>query len=142
MRKPAKVKITRTQPKSEERNEPKINKELVEIQKALRTAQAEAKREHQARLQAEKALSKAQEKLADTPLETERNPKPLTRRISFVVRLTLDEQGQYSRTEIEHVSSGRKQNFLGFDGDRLISFMKACINPANTLEDYVSTKPS
>ena len=130
------------QTKFKKRSDLKSAESLAKVQKALSAAQAEVKRERRARIQAEKALTEAQEKLVDTPLETERNPKLQTRRISFVVRLTLDEQGQYSRTEIEHVSSGRKQNFLGFDGDRLISFMKACINPANTLEDYVSTKPS
>jgi hypothetical protein len=117
------------------------NESLAEVQNALRAAKSEVKRERQARRQAERALIEAQEKLTDTPPEAERNPLPQKRRISFVVRLTLDEQGQFERTEIEHVSSGKKQNFLSLDGDLLVDFMKACVNPENTPEDSFSTKP-
>jgi hypothetical protein len=117
------------------------NESLAEVQKALRATQAEAKRERQARIQAERALIQAQEKLIAAQSESERNPQSQTRRFSFVVRLTLDEQGQYERTEIEHVLSGRKQNFLSLDGDLLVAFMKACVNPKTISEDAISTKP-
>ena len=117
------------------------NEALAEIQKALRAARAEAKRERQARIKAEKALIKAQGKSTNTPTEAERNSLPQKRRISFVVRLTLDEQGQFERTEIEHVSSGNKQNFLSLDGDLLVDFMKTCVNPETIQEDVISTKP-
>jgi hypothetical protein len=117
------------------------NASPAEVQKALRAAQARVKRERQARIQAEKALIEAQEKLAAAQLGAERDPQPQTRRVSFVVRLTLDEQGQFGRTEIEQVSSGKKQNFLSLDGDLLVGFMKACINPETIPEDAISTKP-
>ena len=117
------------------------NDSLAEVQKALRAAQAEAKKERQARIKAERALNKTQEKVVGDRLELEGNPQPQTRRVSFVVRLVLDEKGQSERVEIEHVSSGKKQNFLNLDGDQLVSFMKACVNPETTPEDAVSTKP-
>jgi multidrug resistance efflux pump len=117
------------------------NESLAEVQKALRAAQAEVRRERQARIQAEKALIEAQEKLVDAQLEVEQNPQSQTRRVSFVVRLTLDEQGQFGRTEIEQVSSGKKQNFLSLDGDLLVAFMRSCINPETIPEDAISTKP-
>ena len=113
------------------------NDSLAEVQKALRAAQAEAKKERQARIKAERALNKTQEKIVGDRLELEGNPQPQTRR----VRLVLDEKGQSERVEIEHVSSGKKQNFLNLDGDQLVSFMKACVNPETTPEDVVSTRP-
>lgn len=141
MKKTTRAKAALTQPKVKERVRLKSDESVSEVQKALRAAQAEIKRERKARIQAEKALTEAQEKLADARLEVERNPQSQTRRISFVVRLTLDEQGQYERTEIEHVLSGRKQNFLNLDGDLLVAFMKACVTPETSPEDAVSTKP-
>jgi hypothetical protein len=45
------------------------------------------------------------------------------------VRLTLDEQGQLGRGEIEHVSSSKKQSFLNLDGEQLVAFMKGCTHP-------------
>lgn len=103
------------------------NEPLTRIQKALRAAKAEIRREHQARIQAEKALTEARDELAAAPLVAELEPQAQIKRISFVVRLTLDEHGQFGRTEIEHVSSSRKQNFLSLKGEYLVAFMKSCI---------------
>jgi len=59
------------------------------------------------------------------------------RRASFIVRLTIDQYNQSLRTEIEHVESSKKQNYLSLDGERLVEFMKECIgsvtNPAHTI---------
>ena len=109
------------------------NESLAEVQRALRTAQPEAKRERQARIQAEKELAVAR-------LGTELEPQAQIKRVSFVIRLMLDEHGQFGRTEIEHVSSGRKQNFLSLDGERLVAFMKACISPEFVPGDAIPTK--
>jgi len=49
-------------------------------------------------------------------------------RVSFVVRLTVDERGQPRRTEIEHAQSGKKEVFPALDIQHLASFMQACIN--------------
>ena len=116
------------------------NESLAEVQRALRTAQAEAKRERQARIQAEKALTTVRKELAVARLGTEPEPQAQIKRVSFVIRLTLDEHGQFGRTEIEHVSSGRKQNFLSLDGERLVAFMKACISPEFVPGDAIPTK--
>jgi hypothetical protein len=53
------------------------------------------------------------------------------RRVTFVVRLTVDEQGQPRRTEVEHAKSGEKETFPGLDVQRLVAFMKACIGLPN-----------
>ena len=52
----------------------------------------------------------------------------IEQRISFVVRLTVDERGQPRRTEVEHAQSGKKETFPGLDVQRLAAFMKACIS--------------
>jgi len=135
------AKTALTQPNIEGRTSPKIDKQLTEAQKAPRAAQAEVKRKRNAQIKAERALTEACMKIAATRSEGERDFPTQTKRVSFVVRLTLNEQGQFGRAEIEHVSSGRKQNFLKLDGDRLVSFMKACVNPENTSDDSISTKP-
>ena len=40
-------------------------------------------------------------------------------RVSFVVRLTIDEHGQARRTEVEHAKSGKKETFPALDVQRL-----------------------
>jgi len=50
------------------------------------------------------------------------------RRVTFIVRLTVDERGQPRRTEVEHAQSGKKETFPGLDVQRLAAFMKACIS--------------
>jgi hypothetical protein len=134
------VRLVLGQEKGNERTRLKSDGPLAELQQALKAAQDETKHERRARIKAERALIEAQEKLTNTPPEVERNPHSQTRRISFVVRLTLDGQGQFERTEIEHVTSGKKQNFLSLDGDLLVAFMKACLNPETIPEDTISTK--
>jgi hypothetical protein len=127
-----------TRAKAEERSRPKSRESLTEAQEALRAAQGEVKRERRARIKAETALTEAQEDLAAARVEVEQERQARIRRVSFVVRLTVGEHGQLQRTEIEHVSSSRKQNFLSLDGERLVAFMKACISPTITPEHAIS----
>jgi hypothetical protein len=54
------------------------------------------------------------------------------RRITFVIRLTVDERGQPRRTEIEHAQSGQKETFPDLDVQRLAAFMKKCISPQSS----------
>jgi hypothetical protein len=105
------TKNARTQSKEKQRARPKSKESLIEVQKALQAAQSDVKRERQARI----------------------------KRVSFVVRLTVDEQGQPGRTEIEHVPSGRKQNFANLEGVRLVTFIKACISPEPVPQDIIPT---
>jgi len=137
MKKPTEAKTTFTKLRVKKNSRQKSAEPLTKTQKALQAGQAEIRREHQARIQVEKALTEAREALAATRLEAEHERQAQIRRVSFVVRLTLNEQGQFGRTEIEHVSSNRKQNFLSLDGERLVAFMKACIDPAMIPEDGI-----
>jgi hypothetical protein len=54
------------------------------------------------------------------------------RRITFIIRLTVDERGQPRRTEIEHAQSGQKETFPDLDVQRLAAFMKKCISPQSS----------
>ena len=141
MKKPmeAKIGLTRTSAKETARENSDIS--LKKFQNALKAAQAELKRERQARIQAERALIEARKELAAIRLELEQDHQIQIRRASFVVRLILDEHGKLGRTEIEHVSSSRKRSFLRPDGEELVAFMKACINPVIPLEETSSTMP-
>lgn len=118
----------------------KSDEAWAKAQEALRTAQAKVKHERQARAKAEKALAEAQEVLAAVRLKDEYQAR--IRRVSFVVRLMIDERGQPQRTEIEEVASSKKQNFLGLDSERIIAFMKECASPAINPELDIPAAPS
>ena len=136
------ARIPFSQAKFKKKTRSKSDEPLAKIQKELRAAQAEVKRERQARIKAEKALIEVQEELAAIRLEAEQEHQAPIRRVSFVVRLTLNEHGEFGRTEIEHVSSSRKQNLRSLDGERLVAFMKACITPVIIPEDGIPPTPS
>ena len=59
-------------------------------------------------------------------------------RISFVLRLTVDEKGHTKRTEIEHAQSGKKDVFPSLNIDRLVGFINACIVTIEVEEDVTS----
>ena len=99
------------------------------------------KAKEKARLKSGEPVAEAREELATAGIKAEEDPPTQTKRFSFVVRLTIDDKGQFGRTEIEDVSSGKKQNSRSLDGDRLVAFMKACINPESISEESISTKP-
>jgi hypothetical protein len=133
MRKSTHAKTAFNKPNIKERPGQKSDHLLAKLQEDLRAARAQVKRERQLRLVAEKALIEAQEKYAVAQPDPEHNPQPHSKRFSFVVRIILDEQGQFGRTEIEHVATGKKQNFLNLDGEQLVAFMKACTSPIISL---------
>jgi len=62
------------------------------------------------------------------PLPTALEEGGAERRVTFILRLTVDERGQPRRTEIEHAQSSKKETFPGLDVQRLAAFMKACIS--------------
>jgi len=78
------------------------------------------------------------------PLPTALREEGAERRVTFIVRLTVDEQGQPRRTEIEHAQSGKKETFPSLDAQRLAAFMKACISLPNHpgTDDPPSTSPA
>jgi hypothetical protein len=115
----------------------------------------EVEQERQAQAKVEQARAEAERALADTRktigAETE-NTEPLPtalgeggaeRRVTFIVRMTVDERGQPRRTEVEHAQSGKKETFPDLDVQRLVAFMKACISPPNhpQTDDPPSTSP-
>lgn len=101
----------------------------------LQERQAQVKIE-QARAKAERTLEQIR-KAMDTKEEHGNLPpstpeeEGIEQRISFILRLTVDERGQPRRTEVEHAQSGKKETFSGLDVQRLVAFMKACISPPN-----------
>ena len=93
----------------------------------------------QARAEAQRALAEARKAMGAEAENTEPLPTALggegaERRVTFIVRLTVDERGQPRRTEVEHAQSGKKETFPGLDVQRLAAFMKACISPPNLEE--------
>lgn len=137
--KPKKVHL---QDSAKEKAQQKTNDTLTKVQQALKTTQAKLKLERKARAKAEKALAEAEKALKAARLNTDQEHQVQIRRISFVVRLIIGEHGKPLRTEIEQVETSRKQNFLGLDGERLVAFMKAYINPIIIPEDLVETESS
>jgi hypothetical protein len=135
-----KPKTAATPAKIKERAKSKSQESLTEAQKALRSAQAKTK--GQARIKAKKDLTQAREELVAARLEIEKEHHGKLRRVSFVVRLTVDKHNQFRRTEIEHVESSRKQNFLSLDGDRLVAFIKTCISPTIIPDPAIPAAPS
>lgn len=62
------------------------------------------------------------------------------KRVTFIVHVTVDEQGQPLSTEVEHViSNGKKNKFPNLDVEKLVAFMRACFGspirsePVNTM---------
>jgi hypothetical protein len=105
----------------------------------LEDEKADAERKRQTQAEAEQARAETETTLAeatkDGGAERENRQQPLIvpgvataeRRVSFIVRLTVDEQGQPRRTEIQHAQSDNKETFLALDVQRMAAFMKACV---------------
>jgi len=75
--------------------------------------------------------------------DVQSNAKEAEKRISFILRLTVDERGQPRRTEVEHARSGNKETYPGLDLQRLAAFMEACISLPNhpTTDDPPTAGP-
>ena len=118
-------------------------------------ALARAKEEEKARLKAEEAPPEPQEAFdaAGQEIQGERLVRVEAdqgragedegeQRISFIVRLTVDERGQPRRTEVEHAQSGKKESFPALDPQRLATFMEMCISPPLISEPTSPSVPS
>jgi hypothetical protein len=100
----------------------------------------------QARVVAKSALTEVKKA---SEVEVEKTGLPLSapegggaeQRVSFVVRLTVDERGQPRRTEIEHAQSGKKEIFPALDGQRLVTFMQAYLGPQVISEPLITPEP-
>jgi hypothetical protein len=88
----------------------------------------------QARAEVERALAGARQAMGIEAEDIEPPSAALSeegteRRITFIIRLTVDERGQPRRTEIEHAQSGQKEILPDLDVQRLAAFMQKCISP-------------
>lgn len=132
----------RTKARAEKRSRQKAEKGLTKAQQAQPASPIEVKQKRQAqsktkedRTRAKRRSSKAR-KAASIKAETDESSLIALgkaggeRRVSFVLRVTVDERGEPRRTEIEHAQSGKKETFPALDVQRLAAFVKACTLPA------------
>jgi hypothetical protein len=116
-------------------NEPTIAAEKAKI--GTKSAHIQIKEKKRAIPKSRESLTKAQKASQAAPRKVKQGHQARIKRVSFIVRLTVDEYNQPGRTEIEHVPSGRKQNFPSLEAARLVTFMKACIGPERISEDVI-----
>jgi len=133
------ARATLSRGKAKKKTEQKAEKSLSKSQGALAATQTEVEPDRQARAKVKQTRAKAEKASAKTkkvargrakkekqlPISLEK--EGAEQRVSFIVRLTVDEQGQPRRTEIEHAQSGKKEVFPALDVQRLASFIQACI---------------
>jgi hypothetical protein len=136
-----KASLAATQKEVERERQKRINAEkaLNEAQESISSSQAEVEQERLTRLQAEQAKAEAEEALAEARQairakaeQAEVSPhifeqEGFEQRVTFVVRLTIDERGQPLRAEVEHAKSRRKQAFPDLDLQRVAEFMNTSI---------------
>jgi len=148
----AKAEASLTRAKDEERARLKAEGALAEAREALAAAQERVEQERLARVKAEHTRAEAETALAETrkaigvPTENMKTaPRAAAeegeQRISFIVRLTVDERGQPRRTEVEHAQSGKKEAFPALDVQRLAAFMEMCAKPPVVPETTVPSAP-
>ena len=113
-------------------------KTLTEAQTALAAAKAEVEQEHQARVKAEQASVGSESALViarETAGIGAGNTElpPAGQRVSFIVRLTVDERSQPRRTEIVD-QSGKKVPLPALDmqwlAQRLVAFLPTSLSPS------------
>jgi len=149
----AKAEAALTRAKDEERARLKAEEALAEAREALVAVRERVEQERLARVNAEHTKAEAETALAETrkaigvPTENMKTPPRAPgeegeQRISFIVRLTVDERGQPRRTEVEHAQSGKKETFPALDVQRLAAFMRACISPPAIPEPAIAAAPS
>ena len=136
-----KASLAATQKEIERERQKRINAEkaLKEAQESISSSQAEVERERLTRTQAEQAKAEAEHALAEARqairAKAEQAEEPphifeeegFEQRVTFVVRLTIDERGQPLRAEVEHAKSRRKQAFPDLDLKRIAEFMNTSI---------------
>lgn len=77
-------------------------------------------------------LPRTESEIASDDPSAEKEIEMTEKRISFVVRLTVDERGRPLRTEIEHAETREKEPSAGLDLEKLGSFMKKIIKKTTT----------
>jgi len=144
--------LSGAQAKAEQERQARITAEnaLTEAHEALRATHSKLEQERQARVKAEKGRVDAERALEEASMTTtslaENVETPLRRlgeegaerRVSFIVRLTVDERGDPRRTEIEHTQTRKKESIPALDGERLAAFITSCISAATIAEPAIS----
>lgn len=142
-----------TQGKAKKKSKQEVEKSRPKAQRALTVTQVGIELNRQARAKVRQTRVKAEKASAKTKKTARGRAKkkklPLIgletagaeQRVSFVVRLTIDEQGQPRRTEIEHAQSGKKEVFPAFDVEHLVNFIQACISPISPKPAIPATPP-
>jgi hypothetical protein len=114
---------------------------LSELRQELAEATTILDQERQARLKAEKERAEAQAALEEAgrsvPVQVvneeavsqEYSSEGIEHRLTFIVRLMLDERGEPRRTEIEDMKKIRKESFHALNGDQLAAFMRSFLQP-------------
>jgi len=147
--------LTAAQAKAEQERQARLKAEkaLTKAQEVLTATHSKLEQERQARINADKARADAERALEETSMNmtglgknveipsTMLSEERAERRVSFIVRLTVDERGQPRRTEIEHTQTRKKESFRVLDGERLVAFMRSCISAVAIAEPAVSQVP-
>lgn len=140
--------------KEEEKARLKAEAALAEAQEALAEARAKVDEERLtpartegAKPGTERALEAAKGTIEREAADLKAPPTPDEeegeQRVSFVVRLTVDERGQPRRTEVEHVQSGKKERHPTLDVRRLATFMEEMsVRPPVFLERTATPLPA
>jgi hypothetical protein len=116
---------------------------------APKAARAKGEPEQSEGIKTKKSSINDQENLEATHQVIKQKHQTQIRQVSFIVRLKIDRHDQPPRIEIEYASDSKNEHasgsvkpdkFVGFNGERLITFMKACISPTIITEPVVSVE--
>jgi len=102
-----------------------------------KSARTRIKEKKRATPKSRESLTKAEKASQDAPRKVKQGHQARIKRVSFIVRLTVDEYGQPGRTEIEHVPSGKKQNLSNLEAAHLVTFIKSCLHAERVSEDTI-----
>jgi hypothetical protein len=145
---------TETQAEQERQARAQIEETLTETKEALATAQRELKRERQARSEAEQARADAEEASAEAMkaarVKAENTEPPPTapeqgaeERVSFLIKVTHDEQGRFRYSEIEPSKKDREpKKFVGLAGHGLVGYMEEHIRSLVVTEPITPPTPA
>jgi hypothetical protein len=108
----------------------------AKAQKNARTPQTKARHERRASSKTGEALADDQETSTGASLELEQEFQLQMKRVSFVVRLEVDEHGQLGPIKIFEAQQDnpKEKRLNNLDGEGLVAFIKECINPATGAE--------
>jgi hypothetical protein len=127
------LKAASARARAEEKARLKLEEALAQAQADAQDAQADAERERQMRLQAEQALSDVQKKpIAGPAIPAGSGAES---RLVFILRLSLDENRQPKRVEIEENQTRKRDSIPGLDYRRISAFIQTFLSPLSLGEE-------